>query len=77
MSAAATASSRTDPTTVARRLARSQRLTRRRFELLPLTGPGAAFTEVQGRLPGASTTPEGLAELISSIATVGVLQPIL
>ncbi|MEX2621563.1 MAG: ParB N-terminal domain-containing protein [Egibacteraceae bacterium] len=77
MSAAATASSRTDPTTVARRLARSERLTRRRFELLPLTGPGAAFTEVQGRLPGASTTPEGLAELISSIATVGVLQPIL
>jgi ParB family transcriptional regulator, chromosome partitioning protein len=67
----------TDPAALARRLARSDRLTRRRFELLPLTGPGAAFTEVQGRLPGASTAPEGLAELISSIATVGVLQPVL
>lgn len=62
---------------LARRLARSERLASRRFELLPLTGPGAAFTEVQGRLPGAATAPEGLAELISSIATVGVLQPIL
>lgn len=61
----------------ARRLAASQRLVRRRFELLPLTGPGAAFTEVQGRKPGESTAPEGLAELISSITTVGVLQPIL
>jgi ParB family chromosome partitioning protein len=32
---------------------------------------------VQGRRPGASTTPEDLAELVSSIAAVGVLQPIL
>lgn len=61
----------------ARRLASSERLARRRFEILPLTGPGAAFTEVQGRKPGQSTAPEGLAELISSIATVGVLQPVL
>lgn len=61
----------------AKRLAASQRLARRRFELLPLTGPGAAFTDVQGRKPGESTAPEGLAELISSITTVGVLQPIL
>lgn len=61
----------------AARLARSQRLARRQLVLLPLTGPGAAFTEVQGRPPGVSTAPEELAELISSIATVGVLQPIL
>lgn len=67
-----------DPLTAARRLARSDRLSRRRYVVLPLTGPGAAFTEVQGRLPGSpSTAPEELAELISSIATVGLLQPIL
>ena len=67
-----------DPLTAARRLARSERLSRRRYVVLPLTGPGAAFTEVQGRLPGSpSVAPEELAELISSIATVGLLQPIL
>lgn len=66
------------PTSAARRLARSERLSRRRFEILPLSGPGAAFTEVRGRQPGSSSVaPEELAELISSIATVGVLQPIL
>ena len=66
------------PTSAARRLARSERLSQRRFDLLPLSGPGAAFTEVQGRQPGSpSVAPEELAELISSIATVGVLQPIL
>lgn len=53
------------------------RLAHRRFELLPLRGPGAVFTETQGRMPGDSTTPAELADLISSIATVGVLQPIL
>src|SRR5947209_18097043 len=42
-----------------------------------MTGPGAAFSEVQGRAPGESTTPANLVELISSIATVGVLQPVL
>jgi ParB family chromosome partitioning protein len=62
---------------LARRLATSEQLRRRRFELLPLAGPGAPFAEVQGRQPGDSTTPAGLADLISSIATVGVLQPIL
>jgi ParB family chromosome partitioning protein len=64
-------------TELARRLLGSQRLRRRHFELLPLTGPDAAFSDPQGRGPGASTAPADLAELISSIATVGVLQPIL
>jgi ParB family chromosome partitioning protein len=62
---------------VAHRLCTSERLRRRRFELLPTTGPGAAFVEAQGRLPGDGTAPASLVELISSIATVGVLQPIL
>lgn len=46
---------------LARRLGASDRLRRRRFELLPLTGPGAAFAEVQGRGPGESTAPAALA----------------
>ena len=62
---------------IARRLTLSERLRQRRFELLPLTGPGAAFAEVQGRGPGPDTAPAHLVELISSIASVGVLQPIL
>lgn len=62
---------------LARRLAASSRLRHRRFELLPLSGSGAVFTDVQGRLPGDSTTPEHLADLISSIASVGMLQPVL
>ena len=62
---------------VARRLSVSGRLSRRELEFLPLSGPGSVFSEVQGRQPGASTTPEDLVELISSIAAVGVLQPIL
>lgn len=62
---------------LARRLTLSERLQRRRFELLPLTGPGAAFADVQGRRPGEATAPAALADLISSIASVGVLQPIL
>ena len=61
----------------ARRLSASPRLSQRRLDLLPLSGPGSVFAEVQGRRPGASTTPEDLAELVSSIASVGVLQPIL
>ena len=65
------------PSALAERLAASARLRQRRFELLPLVGPGAVFTEVQGRAPGDATSDEGLAELISSIAQVGVLQPIL
>jgi hypothetical protein len=66
---------RVDPLALTRRLESSERLRQRRFELLPLTGPTAAFTEVQGRAPGGSTSLEGLGELISSIASVGVLQP--
>jgi ParB family chromosome partitioning protein len=62
---------------IARRLSGSERLRQRRFELLPLRGPGAAWTDVQGRGPGETTTPAGLADLISSIGTYGVLQPIL
>lgn len=62
---------------LARRLSMSERLRRRRFEILPLTGPGAAFTEVQGRAPGETTAPAALADLVTSIANVGVLQPVL
>jgi hypothetical protein len=62
---------------VARRLAGSPQLSRRELELLPLYGPGSVYSEVQGRQPGDSTTPGDLAELVSSISSVGVLQPIL
>ncbi|WP_410597900.1 ParB/RepB/Spo0J family partition protein [Amycolatopsis sp. lyj-23] len=55
----------------------SPRLRQRRFALLPLRGEGTPFTELQGRLPGDATTPADLADLISSIASVGVLQPVL
>lgn len=55
----------------------SEKLRRRRLEVLPLTGPGAAFTELQGRGPGESTSSAALADLISSIGAVGVLQPVL
>ncbi|MGH9065933.1 MAG: ParB/RepB/Spo0J family partition protein [Acidimicrobiales bacterium] len=66
-----------DTAVLARRLAASDALSKRRFETLPLTGPGAPQAEAQGRQHGDSTTDEGLVELISSISTVGVLQPIL
>lgn len=58
---------------------RSARLQGRRLELLPLRGPHAAFTDVQGRGWGANptTSPAELADLISSIATCGLLQPVL
>jgi ParB family chromosome partitioning protein len=62
---------------VARRLASSARLSKRRYEQLPLVGESAVFTEVQGRMPGESTSPEGLVELTNSIGAMGVLQPIL
>lgn len=55
----------------------SPRLRQRRFELLPLRGPGAPGTDVQGRQHGDSTVPRELADLISSIAEIGYLQPIL
>jgi len=47
----------------------------RRFEMVPLRG--AVFTDVQGRGPGPSLSADGLADLISSISAVGVLQPVL
>jgi ParB family chromosome partitioning protein len=47
------------------------------MDSIPLRGPGAATTRVQGRQPGDSTTPTELSDLISSIATIGVLQPVL
>jgi ParB family chromosome partitioning protein len=58
-------------------LLQSPRLRQRRFDTIPLRGPGAAATDVQGRLPGDLTTPAELSDLISSIAAVGVLQPVL
>ncbi len=45
--------------------------------MLPLRGGGAAYTDVQGRELGDNTSPAGLADLISSIAQVGVLQAVL
>lgn len=62
---------------VSQRTNLSARLRQRRFELLDTSGPTAPFAEVQGRAPGASTAPSELVELISSIASVGVLQPVL
>ena len=49
----------------------------RRLEMLPLRGPGAAYAAAQPRQPGDSTTPAELSDLISSIAEIGVLHPIL
>lgn len=58
-------------------LAASDKLQQRRLEMLPLRGPGAVFTEPQGRAPGPMSAPEDLVDLISSIAAVGLLQPVL
>ena len=59
-------------------LQRSNTLRQRRFEMLPLRGPGSAFTETaQGRKPGDATAPEELSDLISSMAVVGLLEPVL
>ncbi|MDH6522462.1 ParB N-terminal domain-containing protein [Streptomyces sp. SAI-090] len=58
-------------------LQRSAKLRQRRFEMLPLQGPGAAFTEPQGRKPGDATAPEELSDLISSMSVVGMLEPVL
>ena len=62
---------------VGRRDGLAKILAGRRLELLPLDGPGAPFTGVQGRGPDDSTTPLELADLISSIELMGVLQPIM
>ncbi len=45
--------------------------------MLPLRGPGAAYAASQARQPGDATTPAELSDLISSIAEIGVLHPIL
>lgn len=63
-----------DPAKITDQLTRSERLRQRRYQLVPIDVPR---TEAQGREPGESTTPAELAELISSIATVGLLQPLL
>ena len=63
---------------IAHRLALSERLRHRRFELLPIDdAAGAPTTQVQAREPGPATAPSDLVELISSIASVGLLQPLL
>ncbi|MFC8944127.1 ParB/RepB/Spo0J family partition protein [Streptomyces rochei] len=60
---------------LAEALESSEQLRQRRFEMLPMRG--SVYTDVQGRGPGPSTSPEGLADLITSISTVGVLHPVL
>jgi ParB family chromosome partitioning protein len=59
------------------RMASSERLRDRHFTMLPIDGPSAPVTGVQGRGPGDSSTPAELEGLISSIAVVGLLQPLL
>ena len=68
-----------DPARVWQLAARSERLQRRRLELLPMRGHDAVFTDVQGRGwgPNPTTSPAELTDLISSIATCGLLQPVL
>ncbi|WP_327378660.1 ParB N-terminal domain-containing protein (plasmid) [Streptomyces sp. NBC_01216] len=58
-------------------LHRSAKLRQRRFETLPMRGPGSPFTEPQGRKPGDVTAPEELSDLISSMSVVGMLEPVL
>ncbi|MCX4792572.1 ParB N-terminal domain-containing protein [Streptomyces sp. NBC_01221] len=58
-------------------LHRSVKLRQRRFEMLPLRGPGAPFTEAHARNPSDSLPPSELADLISSMSVVGLLEPVL
>lgn len=58
-------------------LHRSIKLRQRRFEMLPLRGPGAPFTEAHARNPSDSLPPSELADLISSMSVVGLLEPVL
>ncbi|MGW4894581.1 hypothetical protein ACWEQL_20245 [Kitasatospora sp. NPDC004240] len=58
-------------------LQRSTKLRQRRFEMLPLRGPGSAFTERTGRQPGDATAPAELSDLISSMSVIGMLEPVL
>jgi ParB family chromosome partitioning protein len=57
---------------LARGLGLTERLRERHIEVLPVIGPGACFTDPQGREP---VSPESVADLISSIGAYGVLQP--
>ncbi len=70
---------RLTPDAVYRLADRHGRLQTRRLELLPLSGPRSAFSDTQGRGWGndATISGSGLVDLISSIAVVGQLQPIL
>lgn len=56
---------------------RHTKLKLRRFEMLPLRGPGAVYADGHGRQPGDATTPAGLSDLISSIEVIGLLEPVL
>ncbi|MFE3559853.1 ParB N-terminal domain-containing protein [Streptomyces sp. NPDC059193] len=58
-------------------LHRSVKLRQRRFEMLPLRGPGAPFTEAHARNPSDSLPPSELADLISSMSVIGLLEPVL
>ncbi|TGA97444.1 ParB N-terminal domain-containing protein [Streptomyces sp. MZ04] len=58
-------------------LHRSVKLRQRRFEMLPLRGAGAPFTETHARNPSDSLPPSELADLISSMSVVGLLEPVL
>ncbi|WP_199178184.1 ParB/RepB/Spo0J family partition protein [Mycobacterium hubeiense] len=59
------------------RMASSERLRKRHFTMVAVEGPSASVSRVQGPAPGDSTTPADLEGLISSIAVVGLLQPLL
>jgi hypothetical protein len=71
------AAKRNEIALAARQTTLAKTLLKRRFELLPVIGVGAPYTEAQGREQGDSTSPTELADLITSISTMGVLQPIL
>lgn len=58
-------------------LHRSVKLRQRRFEMLPLRGQGAPFTEPHARNPSGSLPPSELADLISSMSVIGLLEPVL
>jgi len=58
-------------------LHRSVKLRQRRFDMLPLRGQGAPFTEPHARNPSDSLPPSELADLISSMSVIGLLEPVL
>ncbi|TKS96402.1 hypothetical protein E4U91_37780 [Streptomyces lasalocidi] len=58
-------------------LHRSVKLRQRRFEMLPLRGQGAPFTELHARNPSDTLPPSELADLISSMSVIGLLEPVL